>query len=328
MVSDTQGDQTRHKVTSEFSTSSGALFFLKGVAMGLGDSVPGISGGTVAVITNIYSRLIFAIRAIDWTACKLLLGGHLSVFWQRVDGAFLLLLGLGILTGLLSSANTVLFLLDNYFEALMAFFIGLVMASVYLLKGEYDFLDWNNIVSLVVGFLLAFLLSNVGPRAVDVTLAYVFFSGMIAICAMILPGLSGAFILLLLGVYQHMLNALVEMQLLIILDFAVGCFIGLLAFSRLLGWMLRYYYQLTYGFISGILLGSIFILWPWQKVLSSYVGREGREHPLQTTNVLPLNYLEITGNEPMLVFAALSFMVGVSVVFLLRRASYYHALRK
>ena len=328
MVSDTQGDQTRHKVTSEFSTSSGALFFLKGVAMGLGDSVPGISGGTVAVITNIYSRLIFAIRAIDWTAFKLLLGGHLFAFWQRVDGAFLLLLGLGILTGLLSSASTVLFLLDNYFEALMAFFIGLVMASVYLLKGEYYFLDWNNIVSLVVGFLLAFLLSNLGPRTVDVTFAYVFFSGMVAICAMILPGLSGAFILLLLGVYQHMLTALVGMQLLIILDFAVGCIIGLLAFSRLLAWVLRYYYQLTYGFISGILLGSIFILWPWQRVLSSYVGREGREHPLQTTNVLPLNYLEITGNEPMLAFAALSFMEGVTVVFLLRRASYYHALRK
>ena len=328
MVSDTQGDQTRHKVTSEFSTSSGALFFLKGVAMGLGDSVPGISGGTVAVITNIYSRLIFAISAIDWTACKLLLGGHLFAFWQRVDGAFLLLLGLGILTGLLSSASTVLFLLDNYFEALMAFFIGLVMASVYLLKGEYYFLDWNNIVSLVVGFLLAFLLSNLGPRTVDVTFAYVFFSGMVAICAMILPGLSGAFILLLLGVYQHMLTALVGMQLLIILDFAVGCIIGLLAFSRLLAWVLRYYYQLTYGFISGILLGSIFILWPWQRVLSSYVGREGREHPLQTTNVLPLNYLEITGNEPMLAFAALSFMAGVTVVFLLRRASYYHALRK
>ena len=328
MVSDTQGDQTRHKVTSEFSTSSGVLFFLKGVAMGLGDSVPGISGGTVAVITNIYSRLIFAIRAIDWTAFKLLLGGHLFAFWQRVDGAFLLLLGLGILTGLLSSASTVLFLLDNYFEALMAFFIGLVMASVYLLKGEYYFLDWNNIVSLVVGFLLAFLLSNLGPRTVDVTFAYVFFSGMVAICAMILPGLSGAFILLLLGVYQHMLTALVGMQLLIILDFAVGCIIGLLAFSRLLAWVLRYYYQLTYGFISGILLGSIFILWPWQRVLSSYVGREGREHPLQTTNVLPLNYLEITGNEPMLAFAALSFMAGVTVVFLLRRASYYHALRK
>ena len=328
MVSETQGDQTRHEVTSEFSMSSGALLFLKGVAMGLGDSVPGISGGTVAVITNIYSRFIFAIRAIDWTACKLLLGGHLSAFWRRVDGAFLLLLGLGILTGLLSSASTVLFLLDNYFEALMAFFIGLVMASVYLLKGEYDFLDWNNIVSLVVGFLLTFLLSNVSPRAVDVTLVYVFFSGMVAICAMILPGLSGAFILLLLGVYQHMLTALVGMQLLIILDFAVGCIIGLLAFSRLLGWMLRYYYQLTYGFISGILLGSIFILWPWQRVLSSYAGREGREHPLQTTNVLPLNYLEITGNEPMLAFAALSFMAGVTVVFLLRRASYYHALRK
>ena len=151
---------------------------------------------------------------------------------------------------------------------------------------------------------------------------------MIAICAMILPGLSGAFILLLLGVYQYMLNALVEIELLNILVFFIGCIIGLLAFSRLLAWMLRSYHQLSYGFITGVLLGSVFSLWPWQQVVSSYLDSEGSPLPLQTINVLPLNYAEITGNDPMLMLTALSFFVGITVVMLLRWIAYPRILQK
>ena len=210
----------------------------------------------------------------------------------------------------------------------MGFFIGLVLSSVWLLKGEYDFFLWRNVITLVSGFLLAFLLSRINPWVIEISFFYVFLSGMIAICAMILPGLSGAFILLLLGVYQYMLTALVEMQLLNILVFFIGCVIGLLAFSRLLAWLLRSYHQLSYGFITGVLLGSIFSLWPWQQVVSSYLDSEGRALPLQTINVLPLNYAEVTGNEPMVMVTALSFLVGIAVVMLLRWTAYPLTLQK
>ena len=313
---------------SRMSATDCVLLYLKGLAMGLGDSVPGVSGGTVAVITNIYARLIFAIRAVDLKACKLLIKGELPALWRHIDGTFLLILGVGILSGLLFSASTILFLLDNYFEALMGFFIGLVLSSVWLLKGESDFVLWRNVIALVIGFLLAFLLSRINPWIIEISFFYVFLSGMIAICAMILPGLSGAFILLLLGVYQYMLNALVEIELLNILVFFIGCIIGLLAFSRLLAWMLRFYHQLSYGFITGVLLGSVFSLWPWQQVVSSYLDSEGRPLPLQTINVLPLNYAEITGNDPMLMLTALSFLVGITVVMLLRWIAYRLILQK
>ena len=199
---------------------------------------------------------------------------------------------------------------------------------MWLLKGESDFVLWRNVIALVIGFLLAFLLSRINPWIIEISFFYIFLSGMIAICAMILPGLSGAFILLLLGVYQYMLNALVEIELLNILVFFIGCIIGLLAFSRLLAWMLRTYHQLSYGFITGVLLGSVFSLWPWQQVVSSYLDSVGRPLPLQTINVLPLNYAEITGNDPMLMLTALSFLVGITVVMLLRWIAYPRILQK
>jgi putative membrane protein len=296
--------------------------YLKGLAMGLGDSVPGVSGGTIAVITHIYDRLIYAIKSVDLSACKLLLRGQLPQLWRHIDGTFLLILGLGILSGLLVSANTVLYLLENHYEGLMAFFIGLVLASTWLLKDEFDYLHWQNLLALLLGFLCTWLISGIDPRSVDVTLLYLFFSGMIAICAMILPGLSGAFILLLLGVYQFLLGALISFDLPVIGVFIGGCVIGLLAFSRLLAWLLRDYHQLSYGFITGILLGSLFILWPWKQVLSSFIDSDGVAHPLQTVNVWPLNYTEITGNQPLLLVTLASFAVGVAAVLLLRRIFY------
>tara|TARA_B100000959_G_scaffold287060_1_gene369015 strand:+ start:28719 stop:29714 length:996 start_codon:yes stop_codon:yes gene_type:complete len=318
--SDNQADPSQAQDTD---ARSALRLYLKGLAMGLGDSVPGVSGGTIAVITHIYDRLIFAINSVDLSACKLLLRGKLPQLWRHIDGTFLLILGLGILSGLLVSANTVLYLLENHYEALMAFFIGLVLASTWLLKDEFDYLHWQNLLALLLGFLCTWLVSGIDPRSADMTLLYLFFSGMIAICAMILPGLSGAFILLLLGAYQFLLNALISFDLPVIGVFISGCVIGLRTFSHLLAWLLRSYHQLSYSCITGILLGSLFILWPWKLVLSSFIDSDGAAHPLQTANVWPLNYTEITGNQPVLVVALASFAVGVAAVLLLRRV--FHA---
>lgn len=264
-MSDNSSMQTQ-KATDSWTTRRGKLMlFLKGVAMGLGDSVPGISGGTIAVITKIYDQLVFSIRAVDLRACGLLFTGQFKAFWQHVSGTFLLVLALGILSGLLISANTVLFLLENYFAPLMAFFIGMVLASSSLLRNEFSLGAWQNIIALLLGLLLAISIGFITPRSAELSLIYVFFSGAIAITAMILPGLSGAFILLLLGVYEFILGALLGFDLPYILVFVLGCAVGLLAFSRVLSWLLRDHHQLSYGFITGMLLGSISALWPWKE---------------------------------------------------------------
>ena len=264
-MSDNSSMQT-HKTTGSMATRrSKVMLFLKGVAMGLGDSVPGISGGTIAVITKIYDQLVFSIRAVDLRACGLFFTGQFKTFWQHINGTFLLILALGILCGLLISANTVLSLLENYFVPLMAFFIGMVLASSALLRNEFSLGTWQNILALFLGLLLAMSIGFITPRSAELSHIYVFFSGAIAISAMILPGLSGAFILLLLGVYEFILGALLGFDLPYILAFMLGCGVGLLAFSRVLSWLLRAHHELSYGFITGMLLGSISALWPWQQ---------------------------------------------------------------
>lgn len=286
--------------TSLNSLRGKIMLYLKGVAMGLGDSVPGISGGTIAVITKIYDQLVFSISAIDLRACSLLFTGRISEAWQYVNGGFLLILAMGILSGLLLSANTVLFLLENYFPPLMAFFIGMVLSSTWLLKNEFTLNAWQNILALLLGLLLATLIGFISPRSAELSLIYVFFSGAIAISAMILPGLSGAFILLLLGVYEFILGALVEFNWPYILVFVLGCATGLLIFSRILTWLLLKHHQLSYGFITGMLLGSLSALWPWQQSTDS----------------------------PMLLASSITIVLGVAVVVLLHTVFASHPQEK
>ncbi len=240
--------------------------------MGLGDSVPGVSGGTIAVITKIYDQLVFSIRAVDLEAGKLLFTGRVLAAWQHVNGSFLLTLALGILSGLLVSANTILFFLENYFPPLMAFFVGMVLSSSWLLKNKFSLAVWQNIVALLLGLLLTVGIGLISPRSTELSLLYIFFSGALAISAMILPGLSGAFILLLLGVYEFILGALINFNWPYIFVFGLGCTVGLLAFSRVLTWLLLRYYQLSYGFIVGMLLGSVPALWPWQHAEQATMG--------------------------------------------------------
>ena len=268
-MSDNSSMQAQQTTDSWASGRGKVMLFLKGVAMGLGDSVPGISGGTIAVITKIYDQLVFSIRAVDLRACELFFTGQFKAVWQYVNGTFLLILAMGILSGLLVSANTVLFLLENYFAPLMAFFIGMVLASCALLRHEFSLGAWQNLVALLLGLVLAVSIGFISPRS----------------------GLSGAFILLLLGVYEFILGALLSFDLPYILVFILGCAVGLLAFSRVLSWMLREHHQLSYGFITGMLLGSVSALWPWQEAEQGY---------------------------PLLLPALLCLVLGVAVVVLLQ----------
>lgn len=240
------------------------VLFLKGMAMGVADSVPGVSGGTIAVISGIYEALINALKQCHPLAVKTLWQHGPRAFWQQIHGSFLLTLMSGILLSLVLMANTVLYLLDTYFALVMAFFMGLVLASCWLLRADAGRWTLIKLLLFVSGFTLTALTAVLNPLAGSTALVYIFVSGMIAICAMILPGISGAFLLLLLGVYEYVLSALRNFQLDVILVFGLGCMIGLLSFAHLLSWTFRYYRQQSYAFIIGMLAASLIVLWPWR----------------------------------------------------------------
>ncbi|MEC9086364.1 MAG: DUF368 domain-containing protein [Pseudomonadota bacterium] len=291
--------------------------YWRGFAMGLGDSVPGVSGGTIAVVTRIYEELIFSIRQLDITFVRLLLQLKLNEAWRHMNGSFLIILALGMLSGLLLSVNSVLYLLGNHFEALMAFFFGLILASVARLSGEIPLLRLRFLAAALCGLLATVLVGWLEPSgATELNLAYLFFCGLVAVSAMILPGLSGAFILILLGAYDTMLIALTSLYWLRIGVFLAGCLAGLLLFSRLLSRLLRIHRALCFSAICGMLLGSLPALWPWRAASSM-----NSAWALQSAPVWPLTYSETTGNDPQLVTVALCFLVGAAVVLMLDRLS-------
>ncbi len=299
------------------SAAQHLLVYAKGMIMGISDSVPGVSGGTIAVAANIYDRIIYAVRAIDADALRLLLAGRLQECWRHVDGTFLLALGLGIGSGLLLGANLIVYLIENNPEPLRAFFIGLIAAAIWLLRGETVLRDWRNALSAAVGALFVLLVSMASPGEIRPSTFYLFLCGMIAVSAMLLPGLSGAFILLLLGAYQYMLIALTGFDIPVLLIFLAGCVLGVLLMSRIVGWLLRRHRRRAYGFICGLLAGSIPALWPWQMAIDSGAAMQF----LANRPVAPAEYLALTGQEPMIPICLAALLVGLGLTLAARRSS-------
>jgi len=247
------------------SVKEKVIVFLKGMAMGVADSVPGVSGGTIAVMAGIYEELVSSLKNLNpLLVIKVFWKEGPVRAWQFFNGNFLLVLLLGILASLYLSAGAVLLLLDSHYPHVMGFFCGLVMASTWFLQKQIAHWQSREWAFLSLGFGITLLTSLLNPLAGDYSLVYLFFCGLVAICAMILPGISGAYILILLGVYDYVLQALRNLQLDVILVFASGCAIGLLSFSHLLSWTFHYYRQQTYAFLTGMLAASIVVLWPWK----------------------------------------------------------------
>ncbi len=255
---------TRDKPPEAGAVSPLMLLLLKGALIGMSDSVPGVSGGTIAVLTGIYARLITAISAFDLQALRLLSRRDFSAAWRHVDASFLLPLAGGMLCGLLLSANTVLFALEHYPVLLGAFFMGLVLGALFLLRGEFALATPAGLVLFVVGAVVVGGLAWLEPMSGEASNGRLFLAGAVAISAMLLPGLSGAFLLLLMGVYEPMLAALVAFDLAPLVSFAAGCAVGILVFSRALSWLLSHFRAQAYSLIGGLLLGSLLVIWPWQ----------------------------------------------------------------
>jgi len=295
------------------------LLYLKGIAMGTADVIPGVSGGTVAFISGIYDELLHSIKAIDGEAFRLLFKFKLKDFWVKINGNFLATLFAGIVTSLLSLAKLMTYLLTHHPILIWSFFFGLILVAAPLVLREIKHWSVNAIISFVLGIVVAYYITVVTPTESPNNLLFIFFSGALAICAMILPGISGAFILLLIGKYQYMITALIEFNIPIVLVFMAGCAVGILSFSRLLSWVLDHYHSVAVALLAGFMLGSLNKVWPWREVKEYATNSKGEQISVFDQSIWPGNYFDVTGKDPLLLQAILMMALGVFIVILIER---------
>ena len=265
-----------------------ARLFLTGCAMGASDLVPGVSGGTMAFVLGVYQDLLDGIRSFNLDVLRLVLRLRLRELEQHIPLRFLLALGLGMVTAALSLAGLLSATMDDPTGRvyLFAFFFGLVSASIVAVGAQLRRSALTALV-LVFGALVAFGIVNLVPASAESTPLNLFLAGMVAICAMILPGISGAFILLILGHYDHVLRAVSERNIATMLIVGLGAIVGLAVFSRVLGWLLRNWPQLTIAGLVGFMVGSLWKIWPWKECVASDLDRHGDLRCLQEQNLLP-----------------------------------------
>ena len=294
------------------------ILLLKGIAMGAADVVPGVSGGTIAFISGIYEELIDTINQFNISAIKTLRKEGLAAAWKQVNGNFLVAVIGGILISVLSLAHLITWLLQNEPIAIWSFFFGLVLASIWLVGKQVKKWMTNRWVAFVIGAAIAWWITTLPGTTDPGSLWYIFISGMIAICAMILPGISGSFILVLMGSYATVLGALHDQNILLILVFVCGAALGLLIFAKALRWMFSNYHDVTVALLTGFLLGSLNKLWPWKQVITTFIKNPGTPKeevvPILEHNVFPATYAHITGNPSQIGLAIFLCIIGIVVI--------------
>ncbi|ELR71789.1 membrane protein [Fulvivirga imtechensis AK7] len=303
------------------------LVYFKGLGMGGADVVPGVSGGTIAFITGIYEKLLDSIKAVDVEAIKLLFTLQLPLFWKKINGSFLLPLVLGIATSFLTLAKLIVFLMENYPIPLWSFFFGLIIISAILVLRVINRWSIGVVLATLTGILAAYLITEATPSETPEAPWFIFISGAIAICAMILPGISGSFILLILGKYEYMMTALSNFDVMTVAIFIVGCVFGLLSFSRLISWLLKNYHNITIGLLSGFMIGSLNKVWPWKIPVAFRINSHGEQVPYLTKNVLPGEYMRELGEYPHVLTAILFMALGIFVVVLIEKVANYKSKR-
>jgi len=290
------------------------ILWLKGMAMGAADVVPGVSGGTIAFISGVYDELLDSLRRLTPAALVLWYREGFIRFWQHINGAFLLTLFGGVLFSIFSLANLVNYALAHHPILVWGFFFGLIVASILYIGRQLPLGSPGVWVALALGTLIALGISVGKPVQLPGEWWIMFFAGSIAICAMILPGVSGSFLLLLMGVYPVFLQAIATLNWIILLSFFAGCVTGLLLFSHLLSWLLHHYRPQTLAVLTGFLIGSLNIVWPWKHTLTSFIDRHGDSVPLVQENLLPHSYAVVTGNSPQTLWVLLLMALGVVLV--------------
>ena len=292
------------------------LVAFKGMAMGAADVVPGVSGGTIAFISGIYEELLTSISNINLSLIKTLKKDGFNAAWNQLNGNFLLTLFSGIFISVLSLAKAIKWLLEHKPVLLWAFFFGLVLASIIYIGKQIK--KWNIIsVFLMIGAaFLAYYITTLNPLVSENSSSlFLFLAGAIAICAMILPGVSGAFILVLLGAYKPILSAVDERDFKTILIVGLGAMVGLLSFSKILKWLFKNYETYTLAALTGFIIGSLNKIWPWKKTISTRFNSEGMEVPFKQQSVFPQDF---DGN-PQVLYVTFLALLGFAIIFLLER---------
>ena len=288
---------------------------LRGLGMGAADVIPGVSGGTIAFITGIYEELIGSISNINLAAFKTLKNEGISSFWKHINGNFFVALLLGIAISVLSLARVVTYFLVEYPVLLWAFFFGLIVASAQLILKTVTKWDFKTVIGLIIGTAVAAYISTVHVTASGGESWYIVLSGAIAICAMILPGISGSFILVLLGSYAIVIEGLKNLDLTIIGLFCLGCLVGILSFSRLLKYLFENFKNLVLAILSGFLIGSLLKIWPWKNEIGDapiVIHSDGKEDWMMA-NVMPGNFV----GESQILYVVLLALFGYSLVYLM-----------
>jgi len=320
------------------------IIAFKGVAMGAADAVPGVSGGTIAFISGIYEELITTISNINLSLFKTFKTEGLKAFWKQANGNFLLALLTGIIISFVSFMHLAKYLIEQHPVLIWSFFFGLIVVSIYFVGKQITKWNFKTIIALIIGAAVAYYITSLPSLAANSNPYYLFFAGAIAICAMILPGISGSFILVILGAYKTLSDAFQDFDIKRIAIFATGALVGLLSFSRLLKWLFKNYHNTTLALLTGFIFGSLNKVWPWKKTVSvmedvsgevvsfSKISDLGTLSVFQkNTNdfesyktvledsILPATYSEINSIDHQLLLSIVLMIAGFLTIFILEK---------
>ncbi|MCH1928745.1 DUF368 domain-containing protein [Shewanella sp. A25] len=291
------------------------LTYFKGMAMGAADVVPGVSGGTIAFITGILDTLLESVKKINPSLLGVIKAQGIKGAFTHINGAFLISLFAGILTSIFSFAKLISWLLVTHPIPIWSFFFGLIIISVVHMLMQVSGFTLARLGLFVLGVLAAWVITVLNPVSVDASYLNIFFGGAIAICAMVLPGISGSFILLLLGLYPVVLGAAKNLQIDILACFAVGAVLGLLSFSHLLSALLRKYHDGTVVFLTGLMLGTLGKIWPWKQTLTWRTNSHGEQVPLLEQNLSPFQFEQLTGQPSQMWIALICMLAAIALVW-------------
>ncbi|PNQ65184.1 DUF368 domain-containing protein [Vibrio sagamiensis] len=295
------------------------ITFFKGMAMGAADVVPGVSGGTIAFITGIYDTLLESIRRINPALFSLWKKNGTKAAFQHINAFFLLSLFAGIFTSIATLAKLITWLLETHPIPIWSFFFGLILVSVYHIIRQVEQRDFIRFITLCIGVVFAYSITVLKPLHMEPSTINIVFAGAIAICAMILPGISGSFILLLIGMYAPILAAVKGLQIDVLLFFLSGCIIGLLSFSHLLSWLLKKLRDFTLMFLTGLMIGTLPKIWPWKETITWRTNSHGEQVPLLQHNLTPAEFEQLTAQPAQLGVAIIMMLAAIGLVLSLER---------
>ena len=291
------------------------IISLKGLAMGAADAVPGVSGGTIAFISGIYEELIATISNVNISLFKTLFTEGFRAFWKQLNGNFITALLIGIIVSFVSFMKLAKYLIEHHPILIWSFFFGLIVASIFFVGKQITKWKVNTVIMLIFGAIVAYYITTLPSLGDNENSFYLFIAGAIAICAMILPGISGAFILVVLGAYKSLSVAINDLDIKRIAIFAIGAIVGLLSFSKILKWLFKHYHNLTLAILTGFIIGSLNKVWPWKEILTTRLNSKGEKVPVLEQSILPSSY----EGDPQVMFAIGLMVIGFLSILILEK---------